>query len=231
MTLRLKRWRAGGKRPAYRRPARPGPLRLAVLVSGRGTNLQALLDARGDDFTVALVCSNRAGAPALERARRAGVPALVVDDAERVAAQAALARAIRDAAVDLVVLAGFDRILAREFFTELGEVPLISTHPSLLPRFGGRGMIGLRVHEAVLRAGERESGCTVFRTHADAVDEGEILVQRRVPVLPGDTPESLEARVLAEEHKAIVDAVRTLAQAPAASASDATRSRPAPFAR
>lgn len=184
---------------------------MAVLVSGRGTNLQALLDAQGSEFAVELVCSNRAAAPALERARRAAVPALVFGGDDRVAAQTAMARAIRDAAVDLVVLAGFDRILSREFFATLGDVPLISTHPSLLPRFGGRGMIGLRVHEAVLRAGERETGCTVFRTNADALDEGEVIAQRRVPVLPGDTPETLEARVLAEEHRAIVDAVRVVA--------------------
>lgn len=187
-------------------------LRVAVLVSGRGTNLQALLDAQDARFTVILVCANRDRIPALERAARAGVPAAVFADDDRVVAQSAMAGALREARVDLVVLAGFDRILAPEFFTTLGDVPVISTHPSLLPRFGGRGMIGLRVHEAVLAAGERETGCTVFRTRPHGLDEGEVLAQRRVKVLLGDTPETLEARVLAEEHRAIVDAVRSFAR-------------------
>lgn len=183
-------------------------LAVGVLVSGRGSNLQALLDAAGETYRVSLVCSNRAGVAALERAQRAGVPARVFEGR---AAQAAMGRALRDAGVGLVVLAGFDRILSPEFFAALGDVPLVSTHPSLLPRFGGRGMIGRRVHEAVLAAGERETGCTVFRTGAAAVDEGEVLEQRRVPVLAGDTPESLEARVLAAEHEALVEVVRRLA--------------------
>ncbi len=183
-------------------------LRIGVLVSGRGTNLQALLDAQGGEFRVLLVGSNRAGVAALGRARRAGVDAQVFAGA---AGEAPMASALRDAGVDLVVLAGFDRILEPAFFDALGEVPVISTHPSLLPKFGGRGMIGLRVHEAVLAAGERESGCTVFRTRPDVLDEGEILAQRRVPVLESDTPRTLEARVLAAEHEALVDVVRRFA--------------------
>ncbi len=183
-------------------------IRVGVLVSGRGTNLQALLDAQGADFSVVLVCSNRAGAPALDRARAARVPAEV---RESRAGQAELGAALRDARVDLVALAGFDAILRPAFFTALGDVPLVSTHPSLLPKFGGRGMLGRRVHEAVLAAGERESGCTVFRTRPDAIDEGEVLAQRRVPVLAGDTPATLEARVLEAEHAALVEVVRSLA--------------------
>ena len=190
-----------------------GPLRLGVLVSGRGTNLQSLLDARGGDFAVAVVCSNRAGVPALERAARAGVPALVFDGPDRDRAHREMGASLRARDVELVVLAGFDRILCPAFFAALGEeVPVIATHPSLLPRFGGPGMIGLRVHQAVLASGERETGCTVFRVSADAVDSGEILAQRRVAVLPGDTPGALEARVLAEEHRALVDVVRSLAR-------------------
>lgn len=186
------------------------PLKVGVLVSGRGTNLQSLLDAQGDDFTVALVCSNRAGVAALERAAGAHVPARVFEG-PRGRAQKEMAASLRAHAVDLVVLAGFDRVLGSAFFLALGEVPVIATHPSLLPRFGGRGMIGLRVHEAVLAAAERESGCTVYRVRADALDAGEVLVQRRVPVLRGDTPGSLEARVLEAEHKALVEAVRAFA--------------------
>lgn len=183
--------------------------RIGVLVSGRGTNLQALLDHRGAEYEVALVCSNRPDVPALPRAARAGVTSAVFEGRAR---QADMARALRVAHVDLVVLAGFDRLLTPEFFAALGDVPLVSTHPSLLPKFGGRGMIGLAVHEAVLAAGERETGCTVFRTKAEAVDQGEVLAQRRVPVLEGDTPESLEARVLDAEHHALVSVVRDLAR-------------------
>lgn len=187
-------------------------LRLAVLVSGRGTNLQALLDHQGEDYGVVLVCSNRPGVPALDRARRAGVRALVFEGRP---AQADMARAIREARADLIVLAGFDRLLSPDFFANLGNgIALVSTHPSLLPKFGGPGMIGRRVHQAVLEAGERETGCTIFRTRPDAIDEGEILAQARVPVLEGDTPETLEARVLDVEHDTLVRTVRWLATAP-----------------
>lgn len=183
-------------------------LRLAVLVSGRGTNLQALLDHQGDEYRIVLVCSNRPGVPALDRARRAGVPARVFEGRP---AQVDMARAIREAQAELIVLAGFDRLLSPDFFAALGNAAaLVSTHPSLLPKFGGPGMIGRRVHEAVLAAGERETGCTVFRTRPDAIDQGEILAQARVPVLDGDTPDSLEARVLAVEHETLVEVVRRL---------------------
>ncbi|HYY54965.1 MAG TPA: phosphoribosylglycinamide formyltransferase [Candidatus Dormibacteraeota bacterium] len=183
-------------------------LRLAVLVSGRGTNLQALLDHQSSDYEVSLVCSNRAGAPALERARRAGVPAFVFEGRP---AQVEMARAIREARADLIVLAGFDRLLSAEFFATLDNAaPLVSTHPSLLPKYGGPGMIGRRVHEAVLAAGDLETGCTVFRTRPDRIDEGEILAQTRVPVVAGDTPETLEARVLEAEHETLVRTVRRL---------------------
>jgi phosphoribosylglycinamide formyltransferase-1 len=185
-------------------------LRLAVLVSGRGSNLQALLDHQGDDYAVVLVCSNRDGVPALDRARRARVPALVFEGR---AAQADMARAIREARADLIVLAGFDRLLTPAFFDVVGDsAALVSTHPSLLPKFGGPGMIGRRVHEAVLAAGELETGCTVFRTRPDRIDEGEILAQTRVPVIAGDTPETLELRVLEAEHRTLVATVRGLAR-------------------
>jgi len=188
-------------------------LRVGVLVSGRGTNLQALLDHQDDAYGVALVCSNRDGAPALERARRAGVEARVFEGR---AVQAEMGRALANADVGLVVLAGFDRILDPAFFAALGDVPIVSTHPSLLPKFGGRGMIGRAVHAAVLAAGERETGCTIFRTRPDALDEGEVLSRVRVPVLAGDTPETLETRVLDAEHAALVGVVRRLARNAAA---------------
>jgi phosphoribosylglycinamide formyltransferase-1 len=194
-------------------------LRVGVCVSGRGSNLQAILDACRDgrvDARVVYVGSSRKSAPALERATAAGVPAEAFPPAAnggRDAAQQLMARRLVAAEVELVVLAGYDRILADPFWDVLGDVPVINVHPSLLPAFGGLNR--LRVHEAVLAAGVAETGCTVHRAHRGMLDEGEILVQRRVPVLPGDDPETLEARVLAAEHVAIVEAVAGFARSAA----------------
>ncbi len=193
-------------------------LPIAVCVSGRGSNLGAIIDAcatRRLDARIALVASSRADAPALERARRAGVPcaAFPITNATRAASQAAMARAIREAGARLVVLAGYDRILADAFWDELGDVPVINVHPSLLPAFGKRS--GMRVHEAVIASGARESGATVHRAHRGMLDEGEILVQRPVPVREGDDAATLAARVLVEEHRAIVEAIGHFAGDPA----------------
>jgi phosphoribosylglycinamide formyltransferase 1 len=192
-------------------------LRVGVCVSGRGTNLQAILDACRDgrlDARVVYVASSRKSAPALERAKAAGVPAEAFPPAAnggRDAAQLLMAARLVAAEAELVVLAGYDRILCDEFFARLGDVPVINIHPALLPAFAG--LNGVQVHEAVLAAGVRETGCTVHRAHAGQVDAGEILVRRRVPVLPGDDAETLAARVLAEEHAALVDAVALFARA------------------
>lgn len=187
---------------------------VAVLVSGRGSNLQAILDACASgalDARVVYVASNRAGVPALHRAAEAGVPSAVFalrEYADRTAAHAAMAEAIGKTGARLVVLAGFDHILAPAFFVALPGMPVINLHPALLPLFGGRGMQGDKVHAAVLASGATESGCTVHRVHPETVDLGEVVVQRRVPVVPGDDPATLAARVLAEEHIAIVEAIR-----------------------
>jgi phosphoribosylglycinamide formyltransferase-1 len=116
-----------------------------------------------------------------------------------------MARRLVAADVELVVLAGYDRILGDAFWDVLGDVPVINIHPSLLPAFGGLNR--LAVHAAVLAAGVAETGCTVHRAHRGMLDEGETIVQRRVPVLPGDDAERLEARVLDQEHAAIVEAI------------------------
>jgi phosphoribosylglycinamide formyltransferase 1 len=195
-------------------------LRIGVCVSGRGSNLQALLDACRDgrlDARVVYVGASRKSAPALERARSAGVPAEGFPPAAnggRDAAQLLMASRLVGADVELVVLAGYDRILCDEFFARLGSVPVINIHPALLPAFGG--LNGIKVHEAVLAAGMGETGCTVHRAHAGQLDAGEILVQRRVPVVPGDDAETLAARVLEQEHVALVDAVAQFARSAAA---------------
>lgn len=187
---------------------------IGVLVSGRGSNLQAILDACGSgalDAHVVFVASNRENVPALLRAERSGVPNAAFTVAaygSRGAAQAAIADALAKAGARLVVLAGFDHILDPVFFVKLPGVPVINIHPALLPFFGGRGMHGDKVHAAVLAAKAKESGVTVHRVHPDTVDLGEVIVQRRVPVQEGDDVATLSSRVLAVEHEAIVEAVR-----------------------
>ncbi len=190
-------------------------LPIGVLVSGRGTNLQAIVDAcasRALDARVVFVGCNREGAPALIRARRAGIPCASFTlrrYGSRTDAQEAMADALVRAGARLVVLAGFDHILVPTFFGKLRRIPIINVHPALLPLFGGKGMIGDKVHEAVLAAKATETGVTVHHVRADQVDSGEVIVQRRVPVEPGDDVQALSARVLAAEHEAIVDAIRT----------------------
>jgi len=187
---------------------------IAVLVSGRGTNLQAILDACATgtlDARVVYVASNRENVPALLRAERARVPNgafTIARFGTRAAAHEALADALAAAGARLAVCAGFDHILDPIFFVKLAGVPVINIHPALLPFFGGKGMHGDKVHAAVLAAKAKESGVTVHRVHPDTVDLGEVIVQRRVPVHDGDDVPTLASRVLAVEHEAIVEAVR-----------------------
>jgi phosphoribosylglycinamide formyltransferase-1 len=183
------------------------PLRVGVLVSGRGSNLQALLDGIAAGCVaaeVALVVSNHAGVFALERAKARGVPTATIERrgfASRAAQQAAFADEFERRAVDLVVLAGFDRVLEPGF---LARFPLrvINIHPSLLPSFGG----GLHAQAEALAHGVKVSGCTVHFV-TDDVDGGPIILQAAVPVLEADTPETLSARILEQEHQLLPRAV------------------------
>ncbi|RDI94568.1 phosphoribosylglycinamide formyltransferase [Meiothermus sp. QL-1] len=180
------------------------PARLAVFASGRGSNLEALLRAFpcGDSLgQVVLVVSDKPQAPALERALRAGVEAVHIPWKGRAGFEEAAHRLLEARRIDLVLLAGFMRILSPEFVARwYGR--LLNIHPSLLPAFPG-----LHAQRQALAAGVSESGCTVHFVDA-GVDTGPIVLQRRVPVLPGDTEESLAARILAEEHRAYPEAVR-----------------------
>lgn len=185
-------------------------MRIAVLASGHGSNLQALLDALKDDAAVevALVVSNRADAGALERARRAGVTTAVTREDGQDAS--GLLQLLRTAAIDLVVLAGYlkrvpDAIVAAY------RMRILNVHPALLPAFGGQGLYGLRVHAAVLASGARISGATVHLVD-EQYDHGRILAQWPVPVRRDDTPESLAARVLAVEHRLLPCVVRASAK-------------------
>lgn len=188
--------------------ARKGePVRVAVLVSGGGTNLQALLDALHDSpiARVALVISNRSDAGALDRARRAAVPTTVLKNP---ADSNELLAALRDA--QLVVLAGYLKLVPRAV-VERFPGRMINIHPALLPDFGGPGMYGHRVHEAVLASGAKESGATVHLVD-EAFDRGEIIAQERVPILDGDTPERLAARVLEAEHRLLPRVILAIAK-------------------
>jgi phosphoribosylglycinamide formyltransferase-1 len=186
-------------------------VKLAVLISGRGSNLQALIDAAatpGYPAEIALVLSNRPDAAGLARAAAAGLATAVVDHkafADRAPFDAALDRVLRAHGVELVCLAGFMRLLTRDF-VEAWRDRMINVHPSLLPAFKG-----LRTHERVLAAGVRFAGCTVHFVRPE-MDEGPIIVQAAVPVLATDDADTLAARVLAAEHRCYPLAVRWIAE-------------------
>ncbi len=186
---------------------REGPVRFAVLESGGATNLQALLDALHDSPTarVARVISNRPDAGALTRARRAGVPTTVLRDAND---PAELHTAL--AGAQLVVLAGYLKLVHASVVARF-RGRMINIHPALLPAFGGPGMYGRRVHEAVLASGAEESGATVHFVDEE-FDRGAIIAQEKVPVKKGDTAETLAARVLKAEHRLLPKVVLDLAR-------------------
>lgn len=187
--------------------------RVAVLVSGNGSNLQALLDSAGDCAEFVLVLSNKPEAYALERAARAGVPTKVVryeDYPDRTSFTRAILAAMREYAVELICLAGFNRILD-PILVDAYPLRIMNTHPALLPAFGGEGMYGHHVHRAVLASGAKISGATVHFVTAET-DGGPIILQGAVPVLDDDTPETLAARVLRMEHRIYPAAVRLFAR-------------------
>jgi phosphoribosylglycinamide formyltransferase-1 len=191
-------------------------LNIACLVSGSGTNLQAIIDrieSGSLDARIAAVISNAPGALALERARKHGIPSFTVDHkryGQRGDFEQALITVIDERRTDLVCLCGFLRVLTGRF---VGHYPdrIINIHPALLPAFGGKGFHGMRVHRAVLAAGVKTSGCTVHLVD-DQPDHGPIVLQRTVPVLPSDTAETLAARVLEQEHLAYPEAIQLFAQ-------------------
>jgi phosphoribosylglycinamide formyltransferase 1 len=185
-------------------------MRVAVAASGRGSNLEALLRALGGDAParVVLVMSNRADALALDRAREHGVPAEVLI---RPAEAAEWLDRLAHHRVDLLVLAGYLKLVPAAVIARYRD-RILNVHPALLPAFGGRGMYGHHVHEAVLASGARESGATVHLVD-EVYDRGRILAQARVPVLSGDTPETLAARVLGVEHRLLPAVVLAAAAA------------------
>ncbi|MCL4464798.1 MAG: phosphoribosylglycinamide formyltransferase [Chloroflexi bacterium] len=187
-------------------------LRVGALVSGRGSNLQALLERSAEPdarFAIVLVASNHADAFALQRARSFGVPAAVVERKEyptRAQQQQAMVELLRQQEVDLVVLAGFDRVVGTELLVAFpGRI--VNIHPSLLPAFSG----GLHAQAEALAYGVKVSGCTVHFV-TETVDGGPIVLQTAVPVLENDTAASLAERILAAEHQTLPRAVDLIAR-------------------
>ena len=177
------------------------PCRIAVLVSGGGTNLQALIDAQGrgeiPHGEIALVISNKEGAYALERAANAGIPAVVITKAacgDQESFEEALLAQLAACEIDLIVLAGFMSILSKRF-TDAYEKRILNVHPSLIPSFCGEGFYGLRVHRAALDYGVKVTGATVHFVN-EIPDGGEIILQKAVAIEEGDTPEILQRRVM-----------------------------------
>lgn len=176
-------------------------VRIAVLVSGGGTNLQALIDAQNTGVVksgrIELVISNKAGAYALERAEKAGIPGVTVlkrDCGSSEAFEAELLRILSDYKIDMIVLAGFLSVLSSDFVAHYPN-RIINVHPSLIPSFCGDGFYGLTVHEKALEYGVKVTGATVHFVN-EVTDGGKIIFQKAVEVMDDDTPETLQRRVM-----------------------------------
>lgn len=203
--------------------------KIAVLVSGGGTNLQALIDyekAHADcPYNIAIVISDHKDAFALERAAKAGIKTAITSpyavmgaevakkasrEEKRIAVSDRVLELCNENGVEGIVQAGWLTVLSGKIIDKYAD-KIINLHPALLPKFGGVGMWGHHVHEAVLAAGEKESGCTIHLVNGEC-DGGKILIQKKVPVMPDDTPDSLYARIAPEEHKAMVEGAIMLVQ-------------------
>ncbi len=170
---------------------------IAVLVSGGGTNLQALIDANLQAGQIVLVISSQAGAYALERAKNAGIPGIAVERkafADQAAFEARLTELLDEYGIELLILAGFMTILSADFTSRYPK-RILNIHPSLIPSFCGKGYYGLRVHEEALKRGVKLTGATVHFVN-EIPDGGEIILQQAVAVEPDDTPRSLQLRVM-----------------------------------
>jgi phosphoribosylglycinamide formyltransferase 1 len=194
------------------------PIKIAVLVSGagRGSNMQAIIDgcASGQvNGSVALVIGVRDDAPAMDRARSQGIRTVAISpksfDSDQAYSDALLAT-LRESSIDLVCLAGYMRVLGQNVVDAYRD-RIMNVHPALLPAFGGKGMYGHHVHEAVIERGVKFSGATVHLVDED-YDSGPIVMQATVPVLEDDTPDAVAARVLEQEHRIYTEAVALFSQ-------------------
>ncbi len=178
--------------------------KVAVLVSGGGTNLQASIDKvqSGDlpQVEMVKVISSKEGAFALERAAKADIPTAVAKEQADVLAE------LKECGAEIIVLAGYMKVLDPEIIRNYRN-RIVNIHPSLIPKYCGKGFYGIRVHKAVIEGGEKESGATVHFVD-EGVDTGEIIMQEKVPVMEGDTPEDLAARVLKVEHVILAEGLK-----------------------
>jgi phosphoribosylglycinamide formyltransferase-1 len=191
-------------------------LKIAIMVGtkGRGSNMRAILEACKSGripAEVVLVIAPSEGAPAVALAREMGADVAILNPSDSHFG-ADLVAILEAEGVGLLCLAGFMRLIPEEVVRFMPN-RILNIHPALLPKFGGSGMYGMRVHEAVIASGEKESGCTVHFVN-EKYDEGEILLQMTCPVKPDDTPEALAARVLELEHECYVEAIRIVINAP-----------------
>ena len=182
--------------------------RVAVLVSGGGTNLQAIIDKVADgslpQVELVKVIASKESAYALERAAKAGIETAVAKEQPKVLEE------LEGSGAEIIVLAGYMKVLSPEIIKKYRN-RIINIHPSLIPKYCGKGFYGIRVHNAVIAAGEKESGATVHYVD-EGVDTGEIILQEKVPVLEGDTPEDLAARVLKTEHVILAEGLKIAIQ-------------------
>ena len=185
--------------------------KIAVLVSGNGTNLQAIIDhyLNNPDIKISLVISNKADAYALKRANLANIPTMVISKKDFPNQSDEILKQVKANNIDLIVLAGYLSILSGSIINEYKN-KIINIHPSLIPAFCGPGMYGHHVHEAVIKSGVRYSGCTVHFVNG-GVDSGPIILQQAVDVDFTDTPDSVAAKILVYEHKLLVKAIDLIA--------------------
>ena len=186
--------------------------RIAVLVSGSGTNLQAIIDnvENGNlNCKITYVIADRE-CYGLQRAEKYGIETLLLDRKiiDNKSVNEIIDSTLEGCKTDYIILAGYLSIL-NEKFIKKWDKKVINIHPSLLPKFGGKGMYGIKVHEAVIKAGEKESGCTVHFVNNE-IDAGEIITNVKVPVLEDDTPETLQKRVLEQEHKLLIKGIKKI---------------------
>ena len=185
--------------------------KIAVLVSGNGTNLQAIIDhyLNNPDIKISLVISNKKDAYALKRANLANIPTMVISKKDFPNQSDEILKQVKANNIDLIVLAGYLSILSGSIINEYKN-KIINIHPSLIPAFCGPGMYGHHVHEAVIKSGVRYSGCTVHFVNG-GVDSGPIILQQAVDVFYTDTPDSIAAKILVYEHKLLVKAIDLIA--------------------
>ena len=182
---------------------------IAVLISGGGSNLKSLIDNQKEYYKINVVIADR-DCGGLNIAREANIDAVLIDRKEyRKKKKKKIDEELKKYNIDLIVLAGYLSIVDSNFISKWKN-KIINIHPSLLPKFGGKGMYGMKVHEAVIKNKEKESGCTVHYV-TDTIDGGDIIMQNKVNVLEDDTPEILQKRVLVEEHKILPATVIKLA--------------------